>query len=161
MMNPNEIEEIKSITEDVLKKMTMEDFGVELKIPSVTSDNKDIVYLNIDLKNPQTLIGQNGQTLLEMQRILRIIFNKKLGKDFYLDLDINDYKKKKVEYLKNLAKESADEVSLTQKKKILSTMPAHERRIIHLELAQRTDVVTESQGDKNERYIVISPRPKT
>ncbi len=175
MINQNETKEIKNITEELLQKMTMDNFNVELKSSLMSSSKKkllengtdlelgepeaiDIIDVSIKIKEPQILIGQNGQTLLGLERILRIILSKKLKKTFYLKLDINDYKKKKIEYLKELARESANEVSLTKKKKILSPMPAHERLIIHTELAQRQDIITESQGEGSQRYIVISPR---
>lgn len=123
-----------------------------------SGSNKDIISLNITVEEPQLLIGQDGQTLFELSRLLRIILNKKLQKDFYLQLDINDYKKKKVEYLKELAVSLANEVILTKEKKVLAPMPAYERKIIHTELSQRQDVITESQGEGMQRCIVISPR---
>jgi len=89
---------------------------------------------------------------------LRMILNKSLQKVFYLNLDINDYKKKKVEYLKFLAKDSADEVSFSKEEKVLLPMSSYERRIIHTELSQRSDIITESQGDGFDRHVVIKPK---
>jgi spoIIIJ-associated protein len=74
---------------------------------------------------------------------------------FYFNLDINDYKKQKIEYLKNTAKSLADQVVQTKEDKVLLPMSSYERRIIHAELAQRTDVITESQGEGLDRHIVI------
>ena len=73
-------------------------------------------------------------------------------------MDINDYKKKKVEYLKNLADCIANEVILTKEKKVLAPMPAYERRIIHAQLSARQDIKTESQGEGIDRCVVIEPR---
>ena len=115
----------------------------------------DVVDLEVELDEPQILIGQQGQTLFEIQRLLRTVLNKKLQKVFYFNLDINEYKKKKIEYLKDLARELANQVATTKEEKVLSPMSSYERRIIHAELAQRTDVVTESQGDSYERHVVI------
>ena len=165
MISSDEVKKIKEITEDFLQKMTITDFRVDLNLSSVKNEKPnleekqdlDVVNLDIKIKEPQILIGSDGQTLFELQRILRIILNKKLQKNFYLKLDINDYEKKKIEYLKSLAKNLADEVSLTKKKKILSPMPSYQRRIIHMELAERTDVTTESQEIGIDRCIVINP----
>ena len=121
-------------------------------------ENIDTVIINIKIDTPEILIGEKGRTLAEIQRLLRIILSKKIGKSFYVDLDINDYKKKKIEYLRNLAKDLADEVVLTKEEKELFPMPAYERRIIHLELAERADVTTESQGEEAERRVIIKPR---
>ncbi len=162
----NEIE-IKNTVEEFLQKMTIADFSMELKVSSIDKKDgdiegdyfsQDIIDLDIELKEPQILIGSNGQTLFELQHILRIILNKKFKKIFYLKLDINNYKEKKIEYIKNLAKDIADEVFLTKEKKILPPMPAYQRRIIHMELAQRQDIITESQGDGENRYIIVNAR---
>ncbi len=120
-------------------------------------ENINTVVVDIKIDTPEILIGEKGQTLVEIQRLLRIILNKKIEKSFYIDLDINDYKKKKIEYLKDLAKDLADEVVLTKEEKALFPMPAYERRIIHLELAERADVTTESQGEGVERKVIIKP----
>lgn len=153
MINQEEIKEIKNTTEKLLQKMTMEDFSLELK----PSPEGDFLDLDIKLKEPQFLIGEGGQTLMGLERVLRIILSKGIKKKFYLKLDINGYKKNKIDYLKKIAKESADEVSLTKKSKILPPMPAFERRVIHVELSQRRDIIAESQGDDADRHIVINP----
>ncbi len=167
MINSEEIKKIEDATRELLNKITLTDFEVQSKVSYVVEVEKpileekkelDAVDLDIKLKEPQILIGSDGQTLFELQRILRIILNKKLKKNFYLKLDINDYAKKKIEYLKSLANDLANEVSFTKKKKILAPMPAYQRRIIHIELAQRPDIITESQGNGADRYIVINPK---
>ena len=59
---------------------------------------------------------------------------------------------------KNIAKEAADQVFLSKEEKKLAPMSAYERRIIHAELSERTDIKAESQGDGFDRHIVIKPR---
>ncbi len=158
-MNPEEIKKYKETIEEFLEKMTMDDFSItEINLGETKKDSTETLVVNIELKEPQILIGQNGQTLLELQRLLKIILNKKTQNNFYLDLDINHYKNKKIDYLKYLAKDSANQVALTHQEKVLPVMSSYERRIIHSELADRQDVVTLSQGDEFNRYITISPR---
>ena len=86
-----------------------------------------------------------------------MILRRKLQEVFFFDIDINDYKEKKFEYLREMAQESANDVALTKKEKELEPMPAYERRIIHLELSKRTDVKAESLGEEPERRIIIKP----
>lgn len=162
MIDESLIVEIKKIIEELLQKMTIADFKVEIAAEKSTEVNEDkigeIVNVNLNLKEPQFLIGRDGQTLLDLQKILRVVLNKKLQKSIYLKLDINDYQKQKIEYLKNLARSLANEVVLNKEEKSLPPMPAYERRIIHEELAKRQDVISKSQGNGTERYIIISPR---
>jgi len=168
MLEQKDTNKIKEAAEEFFEKMTISVSDIEVNSSSIKKDsqdaknpveeNRDVVDLNIKLDEPQILIGQQGQTLLEIQRLLRMVLNKKLQKIFYLNLDINEYKKKKIEYLKDLAKSLADQVSLTKEEKALLPMSAYERRIVHSELSQRTDVIAESQGDGFDRHIVIKAK---
>jgi len=153
MISEVQLEEMKKIIKEFFEKTT---FEVEIDF----SPQEDLTLpINLKTENPQILIGEGGQTLFDIQHLLKAILKRKIAENFYIDLDINDYKKRKIEYLKEIARTVADEVSLTKKEKILSPMSAYERRIIHLELAGRQDVSTESIGQEPERRIVIRPYP--
>ncbi len=156
MISQEEIKKIKELSKEFFEKMTIEVSDIEADF-SVLGNN-DIAKLRIRMDEPQILIGEAGQTLAELQRILKLLFNKKLQKLFYLDFDINGYKEKKADYLRKMAKDLADEVALTKEEKVLLPMPAFERRIIHSELSKRTDITTESQGEGEDRHVVIKPR---
>lgn len=154
MLSKEDSEKIKNLTREFFKKTT---FEVEIKF---LPKKENTLPIELKTEDPQILIGEKGQTLIEIQRLLKAILRRKIP-DFagYIDLDINDYKKKKIKYLKEVARSVADEVSLTKKEKILSPMHAYERRIIHLELAERNDVTTESIGGEPERSVVVRPYP--
>ncbi len=152
-MNQQSLEIIKEITKEFFKKTTFE-AEIEFLPPQELT-----LPINLKTDDPQILIGEGGQTLVEIQHLLKTILKRKIQEPFFIDLDINGYKKKKIEYLKELAKSVADEVALTKKEKSLASMPAYERRIIHLELAGRQDVTTESIGQEPERKVIIRPYP--
>lgn len=157
--------QIESIVKEFFKKMTISEVSIKVNLSDADLNNrhgeegpKQVINLDITLVEPQVLIGQGGQTLFEVQRILKNIINRRLKQFFYLNVDINDYKRKKLEYLKDLAKNLADDVTLTKKEKTLLPMSAYERRVVHSELSQRTDITTESQGEGADRHIVIKPK---
>ena len=162
MIEEGDIKIIKEIVSEFLLKMTMSSFDLDVSVSMIDyKENEsphDLINLNIKAQEPKFLIGQNGKTLIDLEKILRIILNKKLQKNFYLKLDINDYQKKKLDYLKSLAKNSADEVSLTKIDKILPPMSPYERRIIHIELEGRLDVATESKGEGFNKNIIITSK---
>ncbi len=151
---------IKQEAEEFFKKMN---FSGEVE---VKEKEKDSFYLNLKSDDPQILIGKSGQTLSDIQYLLRRILNKKdkslitgegEERNIYLEVDINNYRQKKKEYLKELAHNVADEVALLKKEKVLEPMPAYERRVIHIELSSRGDVETESLGQEPERRVVVKP----
>ncbi len=153
-MEHQEQDQIKSAVADFLSHMSFTVASVDVA-ESLGKSEAAVFDVSISLDDPKIIIGQGGQTLFDLQRVLKIILNKRLGKAFYINLDINQYKQKKVEYLESLAKELADEVVLTKAEKVLSPMPSYERRVLHQALSARPGIISESQGDGPERHIVI------
>jgi spoIIIJ-associated protein len=153
MLQGEDLETIKKTVKEFFEKM---DFEVESEF---LPQKDETLPIHLKSKEPQILIGDGGQTLRDIQHLLKAILKRKIKEKFYIDLDINDYKKKKIGYLKEMARSIADEVALLKKEKILPAMPAYERRVIHLELAGRQDVTTESIGEEPDRKIVIKPYP--
>lgn len=156
-MEQKNLEKLREIAEEFFEKM-----GFEVEIVFL-EQRDETISLNLGMEEvpPEAaiLIGERGQTLFEIQHLLKAILKKKSKENFYLDLDINDYKKKKNVYLRELARTIADEVVLTKQEKELPVMPAAERRIIHLELASRQDITTQSVGQEPNRRIIIRPYP--
>ena len=161
MFNPNDLEKIRKETQKFFEKMDF-DIGTEIEIKQ-TKENA--VSLSLTTQEPQILIGKDGQTLMDIQHLLKRILGKILYKEdddteehIFIDFDINNYKERKIEYLKELANGLANEVVLTKKEKILDPMSSYERRIIHLELSKRQDVETKSTGEEPMRKIIITPK---
>lgn len=151
MLSTDDLKIIRDTVEEFFRKMTIE---VEVQLGEQTDD---MVPVELKTEEPQLLIGERGQTLSEIQHLLKSILRKKIGSQFYIDLDINDYKRKKSEYLREMARSAAEDVALNRFERELPPMSAYERRIVHMEIAGRSDVVTESRGEEPERRIVIKP----
>lgn len=154
-MAQSNVEKIKEIIGEFFSKT-----GITLEAIEIKTPQEFTIPINLKMEEPQVLIGEGGQTLLEVQRLLKMVLQKKIASEsrFYIDLDINDYKKKKMDYLKEMAKSAADEVSLIKKEKFLPPMSAYDRRVIHMELASRQDIITESVGYDPDRMVAIKPR---
>ena len=123
-MSQVSVKKIKEITEEFFQKMTI---SVSIK---VKPQQEQTFEVDVETEEPQILIGEGGRTLNEIQHLLKAILRKKFppskddSKIFFINLDIADYKKKKYQYLKELARSLADEVSLSKKEKVFSPMPA-------------------------------------
>lgn len=153
-MENNKNKKIEDFIREFFRKINIES-GLEF---GPVSEGKIIV--RITLENPQIFIGQKGENLLSIQSLLNKMVKKTFGEDIFLSLDINNYKKRREEYLREIAQNIADDVALTQTEKSLPPMSSYERRIIHLELAQRKDVITESIGEEPDRKVIVKPAPK-
>lgn len=117
---------------------------------------------NIDIKifsdKNSILIGRDGRNLESLQNILRQILLTNVDSDYRLNLDIENYRDKKVSNLERTAKRVAREVSRTKVEAKLDRMNSYERRIIHNVLSNNKYVYTESFGEEPNRYVVIKPK---
>jgi spoIIIJ-associated protein len=154
MINQEEIENIKEIIKEFFLKAG---FIVEVEGSCISRDNEDVLEIEVKTSEAQNLIGKQGLVLADIQLLLRKVIKKKTDKEFYLSLDIDGYKKNKESYLRNVAESVADEVSRTKREKELPYTSSFDRRVVHMELADRKDVITESIGEGEERRIVIKP----
>jgi spoIIIJ-associated protein len=151
MSDKIDAKKIKKIAEELLKKIDQ-----EAKIETFAEVDQTIV-IGVKTIDGETLVGQNGETLQAIQHLLRVMVRKLSDVPCYIDLDVNDYRKKRRDYLKELAVSSANDAALAKKEISLPPMNSYERRIVHMELAERRDVSTESRGCDLDRRIVIKP----
>lgn len=136
-----------------LFKITGDD-GIEYKIEK----GKNQINLTITGDKVSHLIGYKGKTIESFQSLLNAMLQRENEESAKVFVEVNDYKKRKEEKLKNLANKMANNVIKFRKPIRLEPMSAYERLIIHTELAKRDDVETESQGEEPRRRVVIKKK---
>lgn len=112
---------------------------------------------NIRTRESSLLIGRDGANIGSLDHLVKMLVGKDnlVGTGFVID--INGYRKIKIERLRQIAKSAALRVSWRNLPETLSPMNAFERRIIHTELSASPLVETKSIGQDPNRAIVISP----
>jgi len=101
------------------------------------------------------LIGRRGETLGALQYLTRLIVSSKAGRGVNLMVDVEGYKARRAQQLRQLAQRMAERVATTRKSVALEPMPASERRIVHLALRDHPIVTTESVGRDEDRKVTI------
>jgi len=116
------------------------------------------VLFDIEGDDLGILIGRRGQTLACLQFILRLIVGHQTKTWLPIVVDVEGYKQDRFEKLQALACRLAEQVKDRREPFTLEPMPAYERRVIHLALADHPDVTTESVGLGEARKVVIRPK---
>jgi spoIIIJ-associated protein len=116
------------------------------------------IGLNIEGDDLGILIGRRGQTMVSLQYMVRLIMAHKMQVKIPIVLDVEGYKQRRCEGLRILANRLAEQVKTRRTPFTMEPMPAFERRVIHLALADHPDVHTESIGVGDARKVVISPK---
>lgn len=104
------------------------------------------------------LIGRWGQNLDALQYILNLILAHQLKANARVVVDVSGYKRSRYRALRQLALKLAQEVADSGKPVTMEPMPALERRIIHLSLAEHPTVTTQSVGEGESRQVVIQKK---
>ena len=102
------------------------------------------------------LIGKRGQTLDSLQYLVSLVVNKHRDVYIRVKLDTENYRERREQKLKSLARNIAHKVKRTRRPMSLEPMNPYERRIIHFALQQNEGVTTHSEGDAPNRHVVIT-----
>lgn len=148
---------------DKLKKLSQEllaHLGVKPKTIKVTQDEAGGVSLDVAVDETEAgiLIGYHGETIASLQLLLGMMLYKQTGEWTKLVVNIGDYRQKRTDYLTALAEDTAVKVTESGEPLALYNLNPFERRLVHLALAERKDVITESQGEGKSRFLVVSPK---
>lgn len=136
------------------------DLEIEVVTEFRTLDDGKTIQYQVQSDHNAMLIGFEGRTLAAFQTLLRTYLGK-LTKDYIrVSLDVGSYKEGRKRQLEIIATKTAKEVAFTGIPAKLDPMNSYERRIIHTKLAEWRDVYTESEGDGEERAIIIKPKKK-
>jgi len=122
----------------------------------IDGQQENLIRINIKNDQARYLIGRNGENLMALQHLLRAMTSRQLAVGNFT-IDINDYQRNRLEELKEVALSLADEVVRRQTPLSLAPMNAYERRTVHLALSNFNGVATDSEGEGEERRIVIKP----
>ena len=112
----------------------------------------------LDTKDSGLVIGYHGDTLESLQLILSLCIAKKVGRFIRVSIEVGEYKKKRMDWLRNLALTTKEKVVSQKQEIVLPELKSWERRVIHLMLQDDKEVSSESQGEGRERVLVISPK---
>jgi len=113
------------------------------------------IAFNIEGDDLGILIGRRGQTLACLQYLVRLIVAYQVKTWVPIIIDVEGYKQRRYETLQALAWRMAEQVKAKGVSFTLEPMPAYERRIIHMVLADHPDVITQSTGVDEARRVII------
>ena len=153
--------ELNKIKEQISEFIDKTTFKTE-DISVFCNETDGNIWCSIKTNEPQLLIGKNGEVLEAINHIARRFMEK--GQNIeenspILIIDINDYRKKRIENLKNLAHMLSERALFFKSSIEADPMSSFERRIIHEHLSNKANIKTESVGFGRDRRVVIKFTP--
>lgn len=141
---------IKKTAEELFKKL-----GVKGKVEVSSSEPPEVT---IETEEAGILIGFHGESLRSLELILTLLVSARLGAFTRIIFDVGDYRKQHEEKLVVLAQKLKEQVLAQGKPQFFLNLEARDRRFVHLFFQEDKEVTTESQGEGEERQLIIKPR---
>ncbi len=136
---------------DILSGLGIDDAKIIAK-----KSNGGIVF-DIDCgENYGVIIGRRGETLDAIQYLVSLVANRNEGEYTRVSLNVGNYRQKREETLRSLAKRNAARVLKNGRNVVLEPMNPYERRIIHTAVQEVEGVVSHSIGSDSDRRVVIA-----
>ena len=149
-VQPQTIKAVEDFLKNTMKAMDME---VELK---TEIDQDGVLCVDMSGEHMGILIGKRGQTLDSLQYLANRVANKHQEGYVRVKLDTENYRARREETLRHLAKNIAHKVKRNRRPVALEPMNPYERRIIHSALQSDPYVMTHSEGEEPFRKVVIT-----
>lgn len=147
------LDEAKAVLEELLRLMELQG-SVEVLMGT------EAAKLNVVGTDLGVLIGRRGEKLASLQHIVNLIVARREGQLNRIMVDVENYRGRREDQLRDVADRAAQRVAQSGKIIQLEAMPAMERRIVHLALAEHATVRTQSVGVEPNRRVVILPATK-
>jgi spoIIIJ-associated protein len=159
MDNKARNEKILNLTCEMLGKINYEVENAFVEdIPREAEENQ--VLVSVTVPQPGGLIGFRGRNMSALQLVLSLAVKKELGEWVRVVLDINNYREEQKARLERMSKDLAQKVLETGKEVHMANMSSYERRICHMVLTEIEGITSDSEGEGEERHIVIKQAQK-
>ena len=137
----------------VLREL-LEMMRIEAEVAIAEGDGE--AGLDVQGEELGALIGRGGENLVALQQLVSAITSKKVGRSVHVAIDIEGYRRRREEQLRELAQRVAARVRSSGTAVTLEPMLAYERRVVHLAVQGQAGLRTESVGIEPNRRVVIS-----
>ncbi|MDE0745766.1 MAG: protein jag [SAR202 cluster bacterium] len=143
---------------EVIKNLVSHmDVDVVVNLKEADNEETGGPVFEIEGDDSGLLIGRKGETLRSLQFLTRFIVGRQTGERANISLDVEGYDERRKQSLANLASRVAQRVVKTGRSIELEPMSARERRLVHIALAENSEVYTESSGEGRDRKVVVIP----
>lgn len=146
---------LKEVTTEVLEKLHIK--GNVFIVTDAMPEDSESVCVQIQSKDSGYLIGKSGNNLFALQHLIRIIAAKRMEEKINFIVDVNSYVENQREDIVEKANSAIAEVEKTGQSVELSPMNSYERRLVHVRVAKKSSVKSESIGEGLDRRVLIKP----
>ena len=148
------MEKITKQAIEAIAKSFFDTFDPQAKIEIAENEGW---WVKVTSENSGHLIGKMGETLGEIQYLIRLMVAQAAGEFIPVTVDVDGYKEKKQAELIQLATMMAENVKISGYGQEMKPMGAYERRLVHMALKDVAGIKSDAVGEGDLRRIRIEP----
>ena len=145
-----------SLTTDIAAFVQDVVTAMGLALTATVEETAEATRINLEGEDGGVLIRRGGEGLQALQHVVATTFRKQLGDDNRIVIDCNGFRRDKDAELKQMALFIAGKARSSGMPQEMGPLNPYERRIVHLAVAQESDVTSESIGDAFMKTVIIS-----
>ena len=126
-------------------------------IRSTGTGPDDPAVIDIQGEDAGLVIGRRGETLRALQFLANVVLSRHEDQPTRVVVDVESYRERRQGQLETIANRTAQRAIADGDPVTLDAMPAGDRRIIHMTLADNSGVTTASSGEGSQRRVTITP----
>lgn len=164
-INPSQVQEDGEPAEDIPEDLIvavdefvttlMNAMGFQATVDAYESG--DVIAVDVITKETGLLVGRKGETIDAVQYLTNVVVYKDRPFAKKIVVDSEGYRQRRVEALQGMAHRTARRAVREEQPFSLPPMTAAERRVVHLFLENNPNVETSSEGEEEDRRVVITP----
>ena len=123
-------------------------------------DDTDKTILEIQTKDTELVIGRRGVVMDALQHLVnKVVYRDRAGGERTkpLVVDAGGFRDKQIERLRALAQRMGEKALQTKQVVELQPMTPHDRRIVHMAIAEMPGLSSRSEGEGEDRHILVVP----
>jgi len=145
-----------SLTTDIAAFVQNVVTAMGLALTATVEETSEATRINLEGEDGGVLIRRGGEGLQALQHVVATTFRKQLGDDNRIVIDCNGFRRDKDAELRQMALFIAGKARSSGMPQEMGPLNPYERRIVHLAVAQESDVTSESIGDAFMKTVIIS-----
>lgn len=122
-------------------------------------DDTDRTTLEIQTADTELVIGRRGVVIDALQHLVnKAVFKEKRDeKTKPIVVDAGGFRDKQIDRLRTLAQRMGEKALQTKQIVELQPMSPHDRRIVHMAIAEIPGLSSRSEGEGEDRHILVVP----
>ncbi len=146
-----DLEYAKAYLAEILRGLNVDGASID------ASYKEGVITIDLTCEDYGIIIGRRGETLDAIQYLISLAVKKNANTYIRVSINVGNYREKRNETLKHLAKKNSAYVLRTKRRYTFEPMNPYERRVIHTAVQEIEGVESRSIGSNQERRVVIEP----